>query len=400
MVALLAILSVIPVGIAAMITGDFSQMVYKPKRSAVFLILKHRLALCALSIFLWLAAVVLHIFVNPTSLILLKITGVLVLIQLILGFVMSPYIMFPAIRRPNWLSVEDADTIISGDEPVIGLVINGDARAYPVNWTFRPHIVEDTVGGEPVAMTYCLLSNLGLAFKPELNGQPMNFIMPIQWENNMMIFDTRGGRLIQQINGDVMFGPDAGEKLDKYPTEIISWSAWKESYPTTRVLNNPVSGLFDRFVRFFIGQFFLKVNREQEAPMFPTIKVFDERLPNKTEVLALEKDGVFRAYTIDYIRHHGVVNDTLKDAHSVLMCKGERVSVFSRLLNGQILNFERVLDNDIIIVQDSETRSQWDGTGRAVSGFLEGNRLESINYYSRILWYIWVNFHPDTELVS
>ena len=402
MALVLSILSLIPVGFASMVTGDFSQMIYKPSRSTVYFVLRNRFAMIAASLFLWLAALIVHLTIAPTAPLVLFITGFLVLLQIILGFVMSPYIMFPSNRRPSWVSATEAKKSLSPDEPIIGLEINGDARAFPVNWTFRPHIVEETIGGEPVAMTYCLLSNLGLAFRPELNGQPMHFIMPIQWENNMMIYDTLGKRLIQQIDGKVMFGPDKGQAIEKYPTQVMSWAAWQWLHPDTRVFNNPSSGLFDTFVRFFIGRFFLEANRKREAPMFPTIKEFDDRLPNKTEVIGVEEEGIYRAYSLDYLCSKEVVNDSIGDKSIVIICDEEVdvISAYYRNYGGQTRTFERHSEREVAYMHDDETGSLWNSLGQAVAGPAKGAQLDPYPHFSRILWFIWANFHPQTELLA
>ncbi|MFQ5555148.1 MAG: DUF3179 domain-containing (seleno)protein [Acidimicrobiia bacterium] len=393
--AVLAIVAVLPLAAAATITGDFSQMVYKPSRLAVYRTLRFRSLVIGAGVVLWLAALVIHLAVDETSVVLLVVTGVLVGLFTLLGFGMSPYVMFPSVREPSWAEPTDERLELGDDEPVIGVVVNDDARAFPVDDSFRPHLIEATIGGEPVVMSYCLLSNLGVAFKPELDGVPMRCIMPIQWENNMVIWDASGGRLVQQIEGTVLHGPGSGRTLQTYQTQIMPWSAWHAQHPDTKVFFNPPRGIWDRFVRSFIGKKFLEENRKREAPMFPTIERFDDRLPNKTEVIGVAQNDDIRAFPVESICDSGVVNDVAGTIPIAIACDdGGAVSVFARELDGETVELQWGPEGDL---RDGSGRS-WDGTGRART---EGAPdLEPFPHHSRVLWFVWANFHPETEVVA
>ena len=60
----------------------------------------------------------------------------------------------PSIDNPQFLDGEEADNQMLETERVIGVSINGDHRAYPLNMLSRHEIVNDTVGGVPVAVTW------------------------------------------------------------------------------------------------------------------------------------------------------------------------------------------------------------------------------------------------------
>ena len=60
----------------------------------------------------------------------------------------------PAIRSPEFVSVADAEAWMNADEPIIGVEIDDDARAYPTAMLSRHEIVNDTVGGAPLAVTW------------------------------------------------------------------------------------------------------------------------------------------------------------------------------------------------------------------------------------------------------
>lgn len=65
-----------------------------------------------------------------------------------------PYDAIPAILQPEFITVEEADEKLDPDSLVIGLSIDGDNRAYSIPTLSSYEIVNDTVGGKPVAVTW------------------------------------------------------------------------------------------------------------------------------------------------------------------------------------------------------------------------------------------------------
>lgn len=59
-----------------------------------------------------------------------------------------------AIDEPQFVSGAEADAQYHDEELVIGIVINDDARAYSIPFLSRHEIVNDVVGGKPVAVTW------------------------------------------------------------------------------------------------------------------------------------------------------------------------------------------------------------------------------------------------------
>ena len=194
-------------------------------------------------------------------------------------------------KNPRWRSADEIAADLSPDDNVVGIEINGDARAFPVKWLERPHLVTEIIGGETVMLTYCLLSNLGSAFNTEFNGEPMDLIAAIQWENNLVLYDKAHKRLIQQVDGAISYGPDAGQALTQYPTRQMRWDAWQQLYPETQVFYHPPANPVDRLARRMLNQFVTTPTREQPEPWFRTIPYLDKRLPNKSHVIGLKNRG-------------------------------------------------------------------------------------------------------------
>jgi hypothetical protein len=82
-----------------------------------------------------------------------------------------------SIDEPQFETISESEPFMDPDERVIGLVINGEARAYPINILSSHEIVNDIVGGEPVAVTWCPLCFSAIVFSRELEGldRPLQF---------------------------------------------------------------------------------------------------------------------------------------------------------------------------------------------------------------------------------
>ena len=81
----------------------------------------------------------------------------------------------PAIDDPKFVSVEEADEWLKPQEPVVLVQVGDDARAYPIQILMWHEIVNDTVGGVPVTVTFCPLCNTGVAFERTFEGQVLDF---------------------------------------------------------------------------------------------------------------------------------------------------------------------------------------------------------------------------------
>jgi hypothetical protein len=398
----LALLALLPVLIGFLATGDFPQLLVKPSRSLIFGVFHYRYGLLTLSLVLYLAALVLHMTVAPTSLVFLLVDGVLVMGLAANAFFAIPYVVFPTVRRaPRWIEAQQLHEALPPDAPVLGLEVNGDARAFPLDWIVRSHVVHTVVGGEPVAMTYCGLSHLGKAFRAELDAKPMQLVVITQLENNLVLYDTVSKHLIQQIAGQLSDGKEAGTRLDEYPTRIMPWSAWRALYPATRVFYNPPGGVLDRLVRGMVGGMLRRhFDPATKTPIFPTIGRFDERLHPKSEVIGVSQQGIQKAYALEALRSRQVVNDQVGDLPLVLVCDPTRdiVEVFERAIQERQLTFALVPSAAEFTFQDAQTGSGWNLKGEAISGPAQGQRLKSVPHASRVLWMIWYNFYPDTLL--
>lgn len=126
--------------------------------------------------------------------------------------------------------------------------------------------------------------------------------------------------------------------------------------------------------------------------MFPTIESFDERLPTKTEVIGISHAGSHRAYPVADLISTGLVNDEVGGLPIVLVGDPSgAVNVFRRDVDGRVHEFAPSAGGF-----SDESGHVYDLRGRSP----QGSDLDPYPHASRVLWLIWSNFHPETDLAA
>jgi len=142
----------------------------------------------------------------------------------------------PSIDDPKFIPVSE-ETEIPDREPVISLVVNGDARAYPLRIMMWHEIANDTVGGVPVAVTYCPLCNSSIVFDATVDGKATEFGTTGKLRNSdLVMYDRNSQSWWQQFSGEGLVGEHAGEKLTMIPSRLDSWGRFKKEHPDGQVL--------------------------------------------------------------------------------------------------------------------------------------------------------------------
>jgi hypothetical protein len=144
----------------------------------------------------------------------------------------SPF-MAPGIECPPTRSAEEAD--IPGDEQVVGVVVNGKARAYLLSAMVSPmrHIVNDLIQDTPVSVTFCNHNGCVRVFTDDTRGKPLKISL-MGFADGMLIrvgdrnYEQESGQLYHSDSADVIpFAP--------FPFEVVTWNDWKKAHPNTDI---------------------------------------------------------------------------------------------------------------------------------------------------------------------
>ncbi|SFR48273.1 DUF3179 domain-containing protein [Litoreibacter janthinus] len=146
----------------------------------------------------------------------------------------------PAVDKPTFLVASD-ERRIGAREPVLTVEISGQrARAYPIRYFMVHEIVNDVIGGVPIAVTFCPLCNSGVVFDRRVAGRPLSFGVSGNLRNSdMVMYDRQTESWWQQAVGEGIVGHFAGRTLRQIPSWMESWVDYRMRNPDGLVLNAP-----------------------------------------------------------------------------------------------------------------------------------------------------------------
>ncbi|TDO29871.1 uncharacterized protein DUF3179 [Kribbella sp. VKM Ac-2527] len=305
---------------------------------------------------------------------------------------------FSRARTVGWL----ADT-----EPLLSLTVGGETRGYPLQIMTWHEIVNDTVGGVPVAVTYCPLCNSGVAFERRAATRVLSFGTSGRlYADNLVMYDQQTESLWPQLTGQAALGVVTGTTLRAIPMGTVAWRDFRTANPEAWVLTrdtghdrpygrNPYAGYDD-----------------PSGELLFELPTKDARLPVKERVVGVARGRDAVAVVRSAIARTGVLEvaaegkdlivwhrpgqaSALDDERIVRGRDVGTVAVFDPVVNGRRLHFIAAGNG----FRDRETGSQWNVLGQATTGLLKGQRLVPHQHLDTF-WFAWVAFHPETRVIG
>ncbi len=295
----------------------------------------------------------------------------------------------PSIEDPQYQSVGSGDWL-APDDLVIGVEVNGEARAYPLRILNVHEIVNDEVGGRPIAVTYCPLCRSGLVFDRRVGGSTLTFGVSGKLLNaNLVMYDRETDTYWSQLNGSAIVGPQVPRTLTQVPSTITTWEEWRSGHPDSVVLSRD-TGVYPTSVYGSSAY----DDYEQRDDVGFDVENVDGRLHSKAIVYGIAVGDGARAYPRERVTERGVVNDEVGGLPVVLVQDHRDcgVAAFVRRIDNQTLTFE--LRNGTLVDGDGR---RWSFDGEALAGPHEGERLDRLNS-NGVYWFAWSEFHPETDV--
>ena len=311
----------------------------------------------------------------------------------------------PPIDDPKFTTTGDAGRWLGDEEPVIVFELDGDARAYPLQIMTWHEIVNDVVGGVPVAVTFCPLCNSAVVFDSRLDGAVYDFGTSGKLRHSdLIMWDRQTESWWQQFTGEGIVGELAGKRLRFLPATIASYADFKTAHADGKVLSRDTG-----FARRYGENPYAGYDRADRSP-FLFDGELDGRLLPMDRVVSVTFDDVDVAFPYSALTDEGVVSYTVGDRDLVVFFKsGTRsalddksisksrdvgsTGVFDPHVDGQKLTF-RAEGHGFV---DGETGSVWNILGQAVEGPLSGKQLSPIVHGDHF-WFAWGAFKPDTVI--
>jgi len=318
---------------------------------------------------------------------------VAVVLLLIYGFLMHAKMLFRPVRKPVFVSTDEALEKFGPDEEVVG-VIDGRGKPYAfiARLARRPHIVYQTEGDAPFIMTHCILAHSSMSYALEGNFSNPDITITAALANNMVFYEKSNRCSVVQLHNRL---EGSNDPLSTVPTVMTSLKTWKKNYPDSPVWMRPVEWR-DIFYLKLLARADV-IDPSSPVMVYPLMHSLDERLPMKSLVLGLLCGDQSRAYPVDVVADRQVINDQLADTQLTIFCVDDFMQIFDRRVDGDaILTFEKSDKDDCFV--DVETGSVWSATGLCVSGDHEGRQLSAIPHYNKIFWYVWSDYFPGGEV--
>ena len=292
--------------------------------------------------------------------------------------------MFYQPKNKNFAAASSsgADTVL-----VIGVTINGEAKAFPIQIIGYHHQVRDTIGNTPVMITYCTVCRTGRVFSPIVHGKPESFRLVGMDHFNAMFEDAGTKSWWQQATGVAIAGPLKGTALEEIPSQQLTLAAWMRQYPNTMVLQP--------------DSLYRKQYRDLDNYNKGTIKGSLEKRDSaswkfKSWVVGVVHEQTARAYDWNELVKKEIIEDSLPGLPLLIALENDSASfhAWSRQVNGQSLHFEKNKGQNTLT--DTNTRSAWNMNGECTDGPLKGSRLIRVRAYQEF-WHSWQRFHPVTD---
>jgi hypothetical protein len=314
----------------------------------------------------------------------------------------------PPIDDPRFETATEVDWL-SDDEPVLVLTLGDETKAYPVRVLTWHEIVNDVVGGVPVAVTYCPLCNSGVAFERSVNGHGvLSFgTSGMLYADNLVMYDRQTESLWPQLTGEASVGVLTGVELTAIPIGPVGWRDFAAAHPDSAVLSqdtgfsrpygtNPYTGYDDPGGDLL---FELPVEADARLPVKERVVGLGEGADSVAVVRSLLVGRPPREVTVDgrdVVMWHRPGQASALDADSIPDgAEIGTVVAFDPEVDGRRLHLE-ARDAEVV---DRETGSTWTVLGRASSGPMRGAELTPVRFLDTF-WFAWVTFHPDTTLIT
>ncbi len=317
------------------------------------------------------------------------------------------------IYQPIFISLLEAATLnwMTGDHPVAVVEVNGDARAYPLGILTFHEVVNDTIGGVPVLITYCPRCYTTLAFNRTVDGIELNFGTAGNLRlSNLIMWDDHTESWWQQADGQAIVGAAAGQRLEYIPAYTTSFREFARSYPNGTVLS-PVSSRDANYWSMYGNSLYPAYDAPNNLPNL-FVGQPDDRLGPKERILGVKVGDTAIAFPFGRLRQQRVINTEIGGEPIIVFWKpGTRsaldeeaiadsydvgsAAAFSRRVGDTILTFEPNGE----FFRDTETGTTWTLLGVGDEGPLAEQQLQPVRA-ENALWFAWAAFKPTTDVYT
>ena len=261
----------------------------------------------------------------------------------------------PSIDKPKFLSAKKA-TYLKPNDRVIGIEVDGEARAYPIRILNWHEIVNDKINGQAIAVTFCPLCGSGVVYSAEIDGKAYQFgVSGLLYNSDVLLYDRQTKSLWSQILSKGISGKMVDQALDVIDSSHTSWQSWKAQYPDTKVLSKETGFSRDYNRSPYAGY------TSNENIFFP-LAFRSKKYHPKERVLGITINGMQKVYPFSELAK---------------ALEGSSESIITDSFEGETLSLNVDVEN-----RDGNITNSNDET------------ITSLNTF----WFSWYAFHPETAI--
>ena len=273
---------------------------------------------------------------------------------------------------------------IKADKLIIGVAINGEAKAYPIQLIGYHHQVRDLIGGTPVMITYCTVCRTGRAFSPVVADKIENFRLVGMDHFNAMFEDAATKSWWQQATGVAIAGPLKGLALKEIPSQQATLAGWLQRYPNSLIMqpDTTFAEEYENLAKYDQGIGKSDLTKRDSASWKP-----------KSWVVGIVYNHASKAYDWNELVKKRILQDSLPGIPVLVTLEKDSATfhVFNRNVKDKTLSFSPSLNGQMT----DDAKSIWNMSGECTEGLMKGEKLQSIQAYQEF-WHSWKTFHPKT----
>jgi hypothetical protein len=295
----------------------------------------------------------------------------------------------PPLTDPRFVTPAEAAAWILPTDQVIGVEINGDARAYPRRIIDWHEMVNDTVGGVPVSLAYCTLCGSAILYDGRVGDATYRFgTSGLLYRSNKLMYDYQTRTLWKQYTGEPAWGHLVGRaiRLKTIPVVQTTYAEWLAAHPSTRVLDIETGYQRDYGPGVAYADYWANPDL-----MFPAPNRGGP-LEVKDDVYAVRLDGELTAYPIDLLRERVLIHDRIAGREVVVLATADGSGARAYESNGVTLTS---FDLSTGIAQSGDGR-EWRLTETALVS-TGGDELARVPGHNSF-WFAVINHTPNGRL--
>jgi len=281
-------------------------------------------------------------------------------------------------KQPKQFSmVAAAQNKVDSNRLVLGVFINGEAKAYPIQFMGYHHHIQDTVGGKPVMITYCTVCRTGRVFEPIVNGKREKFRLVGMDHFNAMLEDETTRSWWRQVTGEAIAGRLKGQHLPEVFSTQTSLSEWLQLHPNSLVMQADPA----------YKESYSKSTKYEDGKSKDNLTGTDSlSWKNKSWVIGVKVGAARKAYDWNQLMKERIIHDNINNTPVIVVVSSDNRSFFA--FERPVDNSRFFLDGNKLVYNDRHFRIDGQGIDTALS-------LKPLQAYQEF-WHSWQTFNPGT----